>query len=155
MKMLGDAALIGAFAGSLLALPAGLLDSAPLAPLRVLMPLQPATAAPSSDYSSPVPAQAPPSVLNGDPKPDAAASSSEEAVATATAIVTARLAELEAEIARTTRDVAALTGDRRDLQVRINALSGQILEANQHLNELRGSVPNTGTRLRVDSTSSQ
>ena len=79
----------------------------------------------------------------GDLKPEAAASSSEEAVATATAIVTARLAELEAEIARATRDVAALTGERRDLQERINALSGQTLEASQRLSKLRGSVPST------------
>jgi chromosome segregation ATPase len=90
-----------------------------------------------------MPAQAPSPVPNGDRKPEAATSSSEEDVVTATAIVTARLAELEAEIARSTRDAAALASERRDLQERINALSGQTLEANQRLNKLRGSVPNT------------
>ena len=108
-----------------------------------LLPLQPATAAPFPDYTSPVPLQAPPPVPSGDPKPAEAASSSEQAVATATAIVTARLAELETEIARTTRDVATLTSERRDLQERINALSGQTLEASQRLSKLRGSVPST------------
>jgi chromosome segregation ATPase len=82
-------------------------------------------------------------VLKSERKPEAAASSSEEGVVTATALVTARLAEVEAEIARTTRDVAALTSVHRDLQERIDALSGQTLETNQRLNKLRGSVPNT------------
>ena len=124
MKMLRYTVPISAFVGSLL-------------------PLQPATAAPLPDYTSPVPVQAPPPVPTGDLKPEAAASSSEETVATATAIVTARLAELEAEIARATRDVAALTSERRELQERVNALSGQTLEASQRLSKLRGSVANT------------
>lgn len=123
MKMLRYTVPISAFVGSLL-------------------PLQPAIAAPLPDYSSPVPVQAPLPVPGGDLKPEAAASSSEESVATATAIVTARLAQLEADIARATRDVAALTSERRDLQERINALSGQTLEASQRLSKLRGSVPN-------------
>ena len=142
MKMLCDTLAISAFVGSLLALPVGLLDSAPLSRLWVFLPLQRAIAAPS-EFTSPVPVQAPPPVLKGERKPEAGASSSEEGVVTATALVTARLAEVEAEIARTTRDVAALTSVRRDLQERIDALSGQTLEANQRLNKLRGSVPNT------------
>ena len=125
MKMLHYTVSIGAFVGSLL-------------------PLQPATAAPLPDYTSPVPVQAPPLVPRGDLNPRAAASSSEQAVATSTAIVTARLAELEVEIARATRDVATLTSERRDLQERISALSGQTLEASQRLSKLRGSVPSTG-----------
>jgi hypothetical protein len=140
VKMPRCTVLIGAFVGSLLVLPAGLLDFAPLSPLTAFMPLRPANA---SEFTSPIPAQAPPPVPNGDRKPEAATSSSEEDVVMATAIVTARLAELEAEIARSTRDAAALTSERRDLQERINALSGQTLEANQRLNKLRGSVPNT------------
>lgn len=109
----------------------------------LLLSLQPATAAPLPDYTSPAPVQAPRPVPAGDLKPEAAASSSEAAVATATAIVTARLAELEAEIARAARDVAALTSERRDLQERINALSSQTLEASQRLSKLRGSQPST------------
>jgi hypothetical protein len=115
----------------------------------LLLPLQPAIAAPFPDYTSPVPVQAPPPVPRGDLKPEAAASASEEAVVRATAIVTARLAELEAEIARATRDVAALTSERRDLQERVNALSGQTLEASQRLSKLRGSVPNTENETPV------
>jgi hypothetical protein len=143
VRMLRYTAAISAFVGSLLAPPVGLLDSAPLSPLWVFLPLQPASASPFPDYTSPVPVQAPPPVLKSERKPEAAASSSEEGVVTATALVTARLAEVEAEIARTTRDVAALTSVHRDLQERIDALSGQTLETNQRLNKLRGSVPNT------------
>jgi len=143
VKTLRYTALLGAFVGSLLALPVGLLDSARLSPLRVFMPVQPASASPQPDYTSPVPVQAPPPLPKRDPKPNAAASSPEQDVATATAIVTARLVALEAEIARANRDVAALTSERRDLQERINALSGQTLDANRRLSRLPGSVRNT------------
>lgn len=139
MKMLGYAMQMGAFAATLLVQPTDVLNSAPLLPIQVLMLLRPATAS-ASEFARPVPVQVPPPALNGDRPLEAALSSSEASAATATAIATARLAELEAEIARVRRDVAVLTSERGDLQERINALSGQTIELNQHLNKLRGSA---------------
>jgi septal ring factor EnvC (AmiA/AmiB activator) len=142
LKMLRYSLPIGAFVATLLLQPMDVLNSAPSSPLRVFMPLQPVTAS-ASEIADPVPVPASPSELNGDRKPEAAIASSEASLATATAVATARLAELEAQIARMTRDVAALTSERHDLQERINALSGQTVEANQRLNRLHGSVRST------------